>query len=149
MADKRGGRQGGAENARAFRTWVDERDRAGDWEGYVRRGQLNRSEIAKECCFALSSFRSNAGLKRALEETEERLERSGVFAKSKSSADSNAIQVVNQRVMIAKNHADQRVKALEEQNATLRAEVYELREQLKRFKHLDDHLSKTGRLLHQ
>ncbi len=49
----------------------------------MRRGQLNRSEIAKECCFALSSFRSNAGLKRALEETEEKLERSGVFAKSR------------------------------------------------------------------
>jgi hypothetical protein len=143
MADKPGGRQGGAENVKAFHEWVNERDRAGDWEDYVRRGQLNRSEIAKECCFALSSFRSNAGLRRALEETEEKLERSGVFAKSKSSpgttapsADSNAIRVVNQRVMIAKNHADQRVKALEEQNATLRAEVYELREQLKRFRHL-------------
>jgi hypothetical protein len=49
--------------------------------------------------------------------------------------------------MIAKNQADQRVKALEEQNATLRAEVYELREQLKRFKHLDEHLCRTGRLL--
>jgi hypothetical protein len=141
MADKPGGRQGGAENVKAFHEWVNERDRAGDWEDYVRRGQLNRS---------------NAGLRRALEETEEKLERSGVFAKSKSSpgttapsADSNAIRVVNQRVMIAKNHADQRVKALEEQNATLRAEVYELREQLKRFRHLDEHLCKTGRLLHQ
>jgi hypothetical protein len=156
MPDKPGGRQGGAENVKAFQAWTNERDRAGDWEDYVHRGQLNRSEIAKECCFALSSFRSNAGLRRELEEAEEKLARSGIFAQSKSShgttgcsANSNATQVVNQRVMIAKNQADQRIKTLEEQNATLRAEVYELREQLKRFKHLDEHLCRTGRLLHQ
>jgi hypothetical protein len=156
MPDKPAGRQGGIENVKAFQEWANERDRAGDWEDYAHRGQLNRSEIAKECCFALSSFRSNAGLGRALREAEAKLESSGVFAKSRSahgtsgrSADSNAIQVVNDRVMIAKNQADQRVKALEEQNATLRAEVYELREQLKRFKHLDEHLCRTGRLLRQ
>jgi hypothetical protein len=156
MPDKPAGRQGGIENVKAFQEWANERDRAGDWEDYVHRGQLNRSEIAKECCFALSSFRSNAGLGRALREAEAKLERSGVFAKSRSAhgtrgrnADSNAIQAVNDRVMIAKNQADQRVKALEEQNATLRAEVYELREQLKRFKHLDEHLCRTGRLLRQ
>ena len=156
MPDKPAGRRGGIENVKAFQEWANERDRAGDWEDYVHRGQLNRSEIAKECCFALSSFRSNAGLGRALREAEAKLESSGVFAKSRSahgtsgrSADSNAIQVVNDRVMIAKNQADQRVKALEEQNATLRAEVYELREQLRRFKHLDEHLCRTGRLLRQ
>ena len=148
MADKPGGRQGGAENVKAFQKWANERDRAGDWEDYVHRGQLNR--------FALSSFRSNKGLGRALQEAEEKLERSGVFAKSKSAhsttgrgAETNAVEVVNQRVMIAKNQTDQRVKALEEQNATLRAEVFDLREQLKRFKHLDEHLCRTGRLLHQ
>ena len=54
---------------------------------------------------------------------------------------------VNRRVMIAKGMAEQRVKALEENNAALRAEVRSLREQLMRFKHLDEHLSKTGRLL--
>jgi hypothetical protein len=156
MPDKPGGRQGGAENVKAFHEWANERDRAGDWKDYVHRGQLNRSEVAKECCFALSSFRSNKGLGRALQEAEEKLERSGVFAKSKSahsttgrSAETNAVEVVNQRIMIAKNQADQRVKALEEQNATLRAEVFDLREQLKRLKHLDQHLCRTGRLLHQ
>ena len=40
-----------------------------------------------------------------------------------------------------------RVKALEEQNASLKAEVASLRERLRRFEHLDDHLSRTGRLL--
>src|ERR1039458_5885349 len=144
MPDKPGGRQGGAENVKAFQEWANERDRAGDWEDYVHRSQLNRSEIAKECCFALSSFRSNRGLGRALQDAEEKLERSGVFNKSAGAhaatgrnAGSKANQVVYQRVLIAKSQADQRVKALEEQNATLRAEVYELREQLKRLKHLD------------
>ena len=39
------------------------------------------------------------------------------------------------------------VLQLEEQNASLKAEVASLRERLRRFEHLDDHLSRTGRLL--
>lgn len=49
--------------------------------------------------------------------------------------------------MAAKGRAEARVKALEEQNASLKAEVASLRERLRRFEHLDDHLSRTGRLL--
>jgi hypothetical protein len=155
MSEKPGGRQGGAENVKAFNEWVSERERAGDWADYVRRGQLNRSEIAKECDFALSSFRSNSGLKSALDDVEAQLLRSGAFGTLKNSQSATvripygkASEAIDHRIMIAKNQSDQRVKALEEQNAALRAEVHELREQLKRFKHLDAHLCRTGRLLH-
>jgi hypothetical protein len=155
MGDKPGGRQGGANNLKAFQEWVSERDRAADWADYVRRGQLNRSEIARECGFALSSFRSNSGLKSTLDDVEAKLQCSGALAASKSAQhvaernpDSRASEAVDHRIMIAKNQADQRVKALEEQNAALRAEVRDLREQLKSLKHLDEHLCRTGRLLH-
>ena len=56
-------------------------------------------------------------------------------------------KVIDKRIMAAKGRAEARVKALEEQNASLKAEVASLRERLRRFEHLDDHLSRTGRLL--
>ena len=56
-------------------------------------------------------------------------------------------KVIDKRIMAAKGRAEARVKALEEQNASLKAEVASLREQLRRFEHLDDHLARTGRLL--
>jgi hypothetical protein len=156
MSETRGGRQGGVENVKLFNAWVSERDRAEDWGDYVHRGQLNRSEIAKECGFALSSFRSNPALKSALDNVEAKLRVRGTLAISRhvqnvseDSPEDRAIQAVEHRIMIAKHQADLRIKSLEEQNATLRAEVHDLREELQRFKHLDAHLWRTGRLLHK
>lgn len=156
MNEKRGGRQGGIENSRLFKQWVSERDRAQDWADYVHRAQLNRSEIAKECGFALSSFRSNPALKSALDDAEEKLRSRGAFARSRdaeSTSDHNpenrAAQVVERRIVNAKQQVDLRIKSLEEQNATLRAEIRDLREELKHFKLLDAHLCRTGRLLHK
>ncbi len=51
--------------------------------------------------------------------------------------------------MAEKSISDKRIKELEGQNASLRAEIHDLRDQISRFKQLDDHLSKTGRLLHR
>jgi uncharacterized protein YeeX (DUF496 family) len=156
MNEKRGGRQGGVENVKLFKAWRSERDRAEDWADYIHRGQLNRSEIAKECGFALSSFRSNPALKSALDDVEAKLRERGAFAISKhvqnvsdSTPENRATQAVEHRIMIAKHQTDLRIKSLEEQNATLRAEVRDLREEMKRFNHLDAHLCRTGRLLHK
>ena len=54
---------------------------------------------------------------------------------------------LGERVGLSPSAAHRRVKALEEQNASLKAEVASLRERLRRFEHLDAHLSRTGRLL--
>jgi len=51
------------------------------------------------------------------------------------------------RAMNAKARAEQRVKALEEQNATLRAEVKSLRDQVRKLNFMDEHLAQSGRLL--
>ena len=56
-------------------------------------------------------------------------------------------KATDKRIMAAKGKAEARVKALEEQNASLKAEVASLRDRLRRFELLDDHLSRTGRLL--
>ena len=88
------------------------------------------------------------------ESLEMRLHESGVIVDNRSNDISiepgeSAGLTVDKRAMADKAISDARVKELEAQNASLRAEVHDLRDQIVRFKHLDDHLSKTGRLLHR
>jgi hypothetical protein len=154
MNEKPGGRDGGEVNIRAFHDWSVERDRAGDWADYVHRGQLNRSEAARECAFALSCFRSNPGLRSALQALEVRLREAGILPSPianhdvSDSVDSRSETSTVSRIVKVNQQANQRIKVLEEQNAALKAEVLDLREKLRRFEHLDSHLSKTGRLLY-
>lgn len=149
------GQQIAANNLQKFQSWVDERDAAADWPDYVRQGKLNRSEIASECGFALSVVRQNPAVRAALEALEARLLALNILGSakaapgaSKESADVATTQAVDRRIMAAKSKAEQRAKALEEENAALKAEVRDLREQLKTYRHLDEHLCATGRLLH-
>ena len=152
--NKLSGRDIGASNLIRFAAWVAERDVAGDWSDYVRGDKLNRSEVAAECGFALSVLRQNPAVKEALAALEARLLAEGLLAWSAVNQSPSPGHVaeasrlaVDGRLLAAKGKAEQRVKALEEQNATLRAEARDLREKLARFSHLDAHLSATGRLL--
>ncbi|MCM2309715.1 MAG: VPA1267 family protein [Sulfuritalea sp.] len=148
------GQQIAATNAQRFNDWIAERDAAADWPDYIRQGKLNRSEIASECSFALSVVRQNPAVKTVLEKLEARLLASGILQPA-IAAPSPAIQAgshatsqsIDKRIMAAKAKAEQRVKQLEEQNAALKAEVRDLRDQLKTYRHLDEHLCTTGRLL--
>lgn len=148
------GQQLGRSNVQKFESWIAERDAANDWKDYLRRGKLNRSEIAAECGFVRSVFGSNPDLKAVLDALERRLIEQGVVVEeiaavgASDEAREASAHAADRRVMAAKAKAEARVKALEEQNAALKAEIRDLRDQLARFKHLDDHLSGTGRLLH-
>lgn len=155
MTAKLSGQGLGKENLQAFLAWVNERDAAGDWLDYIFRGKLNRSELASECGFALSVVRQNPAVKAALEALEYRLKDSGILSVTSRSTEipgelaEASSQAIDKRIMAAKSKAEERVKALEEQNAGLRAEISSLRNQLARFQHLDEHLGRTGRLLTQ
>lgn len=80
------GAQLGATNLSKFNSWVAERKTANDWQDYIRRGLLNRSEIAAECDFALSVFRQNPAVKTALDDLETEL-RSGRVLRSAEDAE--------------------------------------------------------------
>lgn len=153
MNTKQSGQQIAKENLYKFQSWIAEREAANDWQDYLRGDKLNRSEIAAECGFALSVLRQNPAVKEALQALEARLEVLGVIQPLKSIPEASdegviaAEKVIDKRIMAAKGKAEARVKALEEQNAALKAEVTDLRERLRRFEHLDDHLGRTGRLL--
>lgn len=147
------GQQLAKDNLLKFQSWIAERENAKDWHDYLRGDKLNRSEIAAECGFSLSVMRQNPAVRNALEALEARLVTLGVTQSPKATlgahneATAASAKLIDSRIMAAKGRAEARVKALEEQNAALKAEVSSLRERLRRFEHLDDHLGRTGRLL--
>ena len=153
MSSRQSGQQIAKDNLIKFQAWGAEREVAGDWQEYLRGNKLNRSEIAAECGFALSVLRQNPAVKEALQTLETRLEVLGIIQNQQVVRDvpdegtSAAEKAIDKRLVAAKGKAEARVKSLEEQNAALKAEVAGLREQLRRFEHLDDHLGRTGRLL--
>ncbi len=147
------GQQLARDNLAKFQSWIAEREVTNDWHDYLRGDKLNRSEIAAECDFSLSVMRQNPAVKEALEALESRLTTLGLTQPLRTAPDASneaaaaSEKVIDKRIMAAKGRVEARVKALEEQNASLKAEVASLRERLRRFEHLDDHLSRTGRLL--
>ena len=155
MTGNLSGREIAANNLQKFLAWTSERDAAADWQDYLRQGKLNRTELATECGFALAVLRQNPAVKSALESLEARLLVTGILQPIQTSptasidagADATS-QSIDKRIMAAKAKAEQRVKQLEEQNAALKAEVRDLRDQIKTYRHLDEHLCSTGRLLH-
>ena len=147
------GQQLARDNLAKVQSWIAEREVTNDWHDYLRGDTLNRSEIAAECDFSLSVMRQNPAVKEALEALESRLTTLGLTQPLRTAPDASneaaaaSEKVIDKRIMAAKGRAEARVKALEEQNASLKAEVASLRERLRRFEHLDAHLSRTGRLL--
>jgi hypothetical protein len=140
-----------------FNAWVAERDSHVDWDDYLRAGKLNRSEIAAECGFGRAAWQQNPALSVALESVEARLVAQGILVTGDAPIDGPEALRANQtdalaeqsmrRAMAAKGKAEHRVKALEEQNAALKAEVRDLKDQLRRNQMREDHLSRTGRML--
>lgn len=53
----------GAEHARRFLIWINERESQNDYLDYVRAGKLNRSEVSKELGFGRSVFAQNPEVK--------------------------------------------------------------------------------------
>lgn len=154
---KLSGRQIAEQNVELIQAWIKARDEAGDWADYVRANQLNRTEVARECGFAKSALQQNPIIKQLLASLEERLQQDGVlFGQAQDSgmgmghvqksADPDSEIALNM-AMRAKAVAQQRVKTVEEQNATLRAEIKELKDRLRKSSLVDQHLAQTGRLL--
>ncbi|MDO6442088.1 VPA1267 family protein [Marinobacter sp. 2_MG-2023] len=146
------GKQIAAENITKFEAWCEERNAAGDWSDYIRRGQLNRTEIANECGFAKSALRQNPVLKAALEHQEDTLRSEGTLTleTGKNAAEGNSgtpESAIDNRIVAINEKTEKRVKAFEEQNAALKAEVMELREKLKRYELIEKHLTETGRMV--
>tara|TARA_R110001583_G_scaffold66746_3_gene191484 strand:+ start:6709 stop:7140 length:432 start_codon:yes stop_codon:yes gene_type:complete len=138
------GQQKAAENLNSFQAWVSSKS-DNDFREYIFRGQLNRTEIALECCFTKSALRQNPAIKEALETLERNLRASGVLppinyapeGKKTPERDSDAPQ---------RRRDQQRLNALEQQNAALRAELATTKSKLEQYNLLDEMLAETGRM---
>lgn len=130
------------QNLAAFLEWT-----AGKTDAHYRemlmRGQLSRKEIARECGFAKSVLLQNPRVKDALQSLETQLRERGVLPAQAVVGDGTTLVVVeNQRA-----NADKvRLKRLESENASLRAEITQLRADLERYRVMDNVLCSTGRL---
>ena len=140
------GQQIAEQNLAAFIAWsVSKSD--DDFREYVHRDKLKRSEIAAECGFGKSALVQNPSIKSALEALEERLRGAGVLPPLVADT-----QLLNEEPPMRDKEAKQRrndgqrLNALEQENAALRAELAEAKAMLKQYNLLSSFMQKTGRL---
>ena len=145
MNDRLSGQQKADQNLAIFLSWSASKTEA-DFREVVLRGQLNRKEIARECGFAKSVLLQNPRVRDSLKSLEADLRERGILpplAAIEGAAPVAAITESNN----SRAAADKaRLKRLEVENAALRAELMELRDQLERYRVMDNVLSSTGRL---
>lgn len=138
------GQQIAKENLIKFEQWIEERNLVGDVKAYIRGKQLNRSEIATECGFALSVLRQNPAVKIALTRFEDELRTKGILPKLdvRKTKSSNS----NKRGTTSGRDA-QRIQELEEKNENLRAKIRKFENNLEVDSLFELHLFETGRAI--
>jgi hypothetical protein len=152
------GVQAGEENARKFCEWIKAHDTANDWRNYFRDGKLIKAEAYREIGFHRNAFASNEMMKQLLADLEARCAAGKLFPLEEGEvisggpSDASAQGSTEDKVLIQKLHRalalkDSRIKELEERLAVKNAEVSHLRAQLNEYKHIDDHLARTGRMI--
>ncbi len=140
------GRQMAEENVERFVAWMTSKSEA-DYRELATRGVLSRKEIARECGFAKSALDQNPRIKSALRNLEQSLRDTGVLPPvlDKSTA---AIEQPKRRDSGSRRALldAERLRRLEQENASLRAENSELKRLLGKHAMLREALATTGRL---
>lgn len=140
------GQQIAEQNLAAFIAWsVSKSD--DDFREYVHRGKLKRSEIADECGFGKSALVQNPSIKNALETLEERLRGAGVLPPLVAGDQLlNEAPPMRDKEAKQRRNDGQRLNALEQENAALRAELAEAKAMLKQYNLLSSFMQEAGRL---
>jgi hypothetical protein len=140
------GKQQAEENVLAFAAWLAGKT-DDEFRAMASRGVLSRKEISIECGFAKSVLDQNPRVKAALRELEDNLRRRGVLPPA-IERDPNApvAPLMREPSRLRAAQETERLRRLEQENASLRAEVAELKRTLARLAVLRDALALTGRL---
>ncbi|MBK4734627.1 VPA1267 family protein [Noviherbaspirillum pedocola] len=141
------GAQVGEENWNTFQAWMQSKSDS-DFKKMVIRGVLSRTDISKECNFAKSALNQNPRIKDALKELEDRLRSDGILPATASSLETtNTDMPTTHRPSAQKAAVDaERLRRLEIDLATVRAERDELKRQLERYTSIHEALALTGRI---
>jgi hypothetical protein len=140
------GREIGDVNVETFRAWIASKTDE-DYRAMATRGVLSRTEIAAECHFAKSVLHQNPRIKRELRKLEEGLRVRGVLPQPMAKGPHD-IEELPQRQRGGKRGflEAERLRRLEQENASQKAEISELKRQLERYAVLREVLANTGRL---
>lgn len=137
------GQQRSEQNLATFLSWMASKT-DDDFREMVARGQLSRQEIARECGFAKSVLLQNPRVKDSLQALEAQLRERKVLPPVAETSESDAAPQVAPNPRTAADKA--RLKRLESENASLRAELTQVRADLDRYQLIDSVLCSTGRL---
>lgn len=137
------GQQRSEQNLATFLSWMASKT-DDDFREMVARGQLSRQEIARECGFAKSVLLQNPRVKDALKTLETQLRERRVLPPVAETSESDAAPQATPNPRAAADKA--RLKRLESENASLRAELTQVRADLDRYRLMDNVLCSTGRL---
>lgn len=143
------GQQVAEQNHAAFVAWASSKS-DDDFREYVHQGKLKRSEIAAECFFGKSALVQNPAIKSALQALEDGLRERGVLPPLKIASspvrEEQPAPSIRDRDVNQRRRDGQRLNALEQENAALRAELTKAKAMLDRFKLLAKFMDETGRL---
>lgn len=140
------GKQVAEENVQAFHAWRASKT-DDDFRAMTSRGVLSRKEIAKECGFAKSALDQNPRIKASLKDLEENLRTRGVLPPVVArSPDEAAKPLMREPGKLRASLDAERLRRLEQENASLKAENAELKRALERHSVLREALTLTGRL---
>lgn len=140
------GQQISEQNVKTFASWMASKT-DDDFRAMASRGVLSRKEIAIECGFAKSALDQNPRVKAALRELENALRTRGVLPPVVEKAAEEAAKPLMREPGKLRGALDaERLRRLETDNASLKAEVAELKRALEKHSILSEALSLTGRL---
>lgn len=140
------GQQISEQNAKNFASWMASKT-DDDFRAMASRGVLSRKEIAIECGFAKSALDQNPRVKAALRKLEDALRTRGVLPPVVEKTAEEAAKPLMREPGKLRGALDaERLRRLETDNASLKAEVAELKRSLEKHAILSEALSLTGRL---
>jgi hypothetical protein len=140
------GTQLSEQNVQTFSAWVASKS-DDDFLAMENRGVLSRKEIATECGFAKSALGQNPRIKNALRELEDSLRLRGVLPKAtEKSPEEAAKPLMREPGKLRASLEVERMRRLETDNASLKAENAELKRALEKHTLLREALAQTGRL---
>lgn len=140
------GQQIAEQNVQTFASWIASKT-DDDFRAMASRGVLSRKEIATECGFAKSALDQNPRIKAGLRELEDALRARGVLPPVvEKTADEAAKPLMREPGKLRGVLDAERLRRLETDNASLKAEVAELKRSLEKHALLREALALTGRL---
>jgi len=130
------GAAAGAENVRRLKLYLDDLLKNG-LPLPERQGRVNISAVALACGFDRQVLYKNPAAKVMLAQAEAELGLDRSDGDNQDEDEKPAVRTPDQR--------DRRIHKLEQENAALRAEAAGLRERLRRLRHVEEHMTQTGR----